>query len=178
MATKLYKQYGMEPKPKCQELNRGRACDFIGRQFLHISTYFCICAAILHGNEHGNYTVRPILRARFEVRSMLLASTLYYAESWSRQLTYLYKKGKKYYLYFVGSLLAREFDVLVHKSVHFAYQDVGGSNGCYGAMMYMHTLSVSSLASQTLSVPQHQSLSVSECVLHTESDWRCGMERV
>ena len=35
--------------------------------------------------------------------------------------TYLYKKG----ILFVGSSLAQEFNMLVHKSVHFAYQDVG-----------------------------------------------------
>ena len=49
-----------------------------GRQFLHISAYFRICAAILRGNEWGKCTVRPILQARFEVRSMHLASTLEY----------------------------------------------------------------------------------------------------
>ena len=42
---------------------------------------------------------RSILQAHFEVRSMLLASTLYYAE---KQLTYLYEKG----MLLVGSLLA------------------------------------------------------------------------
>ena len=31
--------------------NRGRACDVIDRQFLHTSTYFHICAAILRGNK-------------------------------------------------------------------------------------------------------------------------------
>ena len=30
---------------------RGHACDVTGRQFLHISAYFHICAAILRGNE-------------------------------------------------------------------------------------------------------------------------------
>ena len=70
--------------------NRRHACDFIGRQFLHIFIYFCIWAAF--------FTVRPILQAHFEVRCMHLASTLYYAEI---QLTYLYKKG----MLLVGSLL-------------------------------------------------------------------------
>ena len=46
------------------------------RQFLHTSTYFRIRTAILRGNEKGNCTTRPILRAHFEVRSMDLASTL------------------------------------------------------------------------------------------------------
>ena len=31
--------------------NRGHACDVPGRQFLHISAYFCIRTAILRGNE-------------------------------------------------------------------------------------------------------------------------------
>ena len=47
-----------------------------GRQVLHISAYYRIRAAILKGNEQGKCMARPILRARFEVRSMHLASTL------------------------------------------------------------------------------------------------------
>ena len=47
-----------------------------GRQPLHIFPYFLVRAAILRGNEWGKCTVRPILRARSEVRSMQLASTL------------------------------------------------------------------------------------------------------
>ena len=47
-----------------------------GRQFLHIPAYFHVCAAILRGNMYGE---NGILRACFKVRSMHLASTLYYA---------------------------------------------------------------------------------------------------
>ena len=56
---------------------RRRACDVIGRQFLHPSIY------VVPSWEAMN---REIVRAHFEVRSMHFASTLYY-ESLSWQCT-------------------------------------------------------------------------------------------
>ena len=45
------------------------------------------------------------------MRRQHVASTLYYAEVWSCQLTYLYKKE----MLFLGLLLVQEFDMLVLK---------------------------------------------------------------
>ena len=41
--------------------NRGHVCDVTSRQFLHISAYFRICAAIMRGIELENCMVRLIL---------------------------------------------------------------------------------------------------------------------
>ena len=55
--------------------NTERACDIIGRPFLHISTYFCICTAILRGNKGKLY-------------NKAYSTTMYLASYWAVVVTF------------------------------------------------------------------------------------------
>ena len=68
--------------------------------------------------------------------------------------------------------------VTVARSLMWFVHQRPESASCIQLYTVVYILFVFSLTSQTLFVPQHQSLLVLAHMLHAKSDWHCGMERV